>query len=477
MRADLRVLSDAERATVHERALHVLATVGMRVDTALGRRLLAAAGAEVDEASRRVLFPPRLVEEALRLAPKDFALGARRPAWHAAMNRGEATLVMSGEAIHVVDGESGALRPSTHDDWLQATRLIDALDEIGVYWATVEGTLPSATPLAGWVDYNVQLQGAFSKHVQDSWLEPSWSPWVLEVLDIVFGRDEVRRRHPYSFLLTPVSPLVIDRPCTESWLALRGWDIPVAVLPMPMMGSTSPASLIATTLLATCETLGTLCLVQAAEPGTPFIAAALPVAMHPRNGRYASNTFHPMLSAACTEMARFYGLPVMGSGSGTDALGGAQAAYEKAVGSLIGMLARPDLLVGPGSLGGALVFDPRQVLVDVEMFRMSRHASGGIGVDDGRFLDDVLARVGPGGSFLAERSTRAATRDGEWYLPALGWHDGVAAWQEAGRPALEDECRERVAALLASHESLPLPDDATRELAALRRRALEEDGM
>jgi trimethylamine--corrinoid protein Co-methyltransferase len=477
VRADLRVLSDAERAEVHERTLRVLVSVGMRVDTELGRRLLAAAGAEVDDESRRVRFPPVLVEESLRRAPKDFALGARRPEWRATMNSGEATLVMSGEATHVVDGESGALRPGTHDDWLQATRLIDAIDEIGVYWATVEGTPPGTPPLAGWVDYNVELQGAFSKHVQDSWLEPAWSPWVLEVLDVVFGRDEVRRRHPYSFLLTPVSPLVIDRPCTESWLALRGWDIPVAVLPMPMMGTTSPASLIATTLLANCETLGTLCLVQAAEPGTPFIAAALPVAMHPRSGRYASNTFHPMLSAACTEMARFYGLPVMGSGSGTDALGGAQAAYEKALGSLVGSLARPDLLVGPGSLGGALVFDPRQVLIDVEMFRMSRHASRGVAVDDGLWLDDVLGRVGPGGSFLGERSTRTATRDGEWYLPQLGWHDGIEAWQAAGRPTLEDECRERVAALLAAHEPLPLPDDVTHELEALRRRALEEDGM
>ena len=306
MRALLQVLSDDERAQIHERSLEVLARVGMRVDTAIGRRALADAGAEVDEATRLVRFPQGLVDEALRLAPKRFALGARRPGWSVAMNAGESTLVMSGEATHVIDRDSGEHRPATRADWLEATRLIDAVDEIGVYWATVEGGGTGAGAAADWVRYNVDLQRTFSKHVQDSWLDPRWSPWVLEVLDIVFGgRDEVRRCHPYSFLITPVSPLVIEEACTDSWLALRGWGIPVAVLPMPMMGTTAPGSLLATTLLANVETLGMLCLAQAAEPGTPFICAALPVGMDPRSGRYTSNTFHPVLSAGpCPPGAR-----------------------------------------------------------------------------------------------------------------------------------------------------------------------------
>ena len=342
----------------------------------------------------------------------------------------------------------------------------------------IEGGGMTGGGATGWVDYTVDVQRTFSKHIQDSWLDPAWSPWVLEVLGIVFGsRDEVRRHHPYSFLITPVSPLVVEAACTDSWLALRGWGIPVAVLPMPMMGTTSPASLLATTLLANCETLGVLCLVQAAEPGTPFISAPLPVAMDPRNGRYTSNTFHPVLSAACTEMARFYGLPVMGSGSGTDAfVGGAQAAYEKVLSSLIGTLAWPDLLVGPGSLGGAMVFGLEQVLIDVEIFRMSRYAGRGIPVSDELWLDDVLARVGPGGHFISEKSTRVNTHGGEWYLPELGWHDTYAAWLAAGRPSLEDQCRQRVEALLGAREPLPLGDDAERELGKLRRRALNVDG-
>ena len=477
MRALLEVLSVDERSQIHERSLDMLATVGMRVDTMEGRRVLADAGAEVDEATRAVRFPPALVDEALRLAPKDFALGARRPGWSVTMNAGEAALVMSGEATCVIDRETGLERPSTHADWLQATRLIDAIDEIAVYWATVEGGPLSGGSMADWVAYNIELQRTFSKHVQDSWLDPSSSPWLLEVLDIVFGgRDEVRRRHPYSFLITPVSPLVIDEACTDSWLALRGWGIPVAVLPMPMMGTTSPGSLLATVLLANVETLGVLCLAQAAEPGTPFISAPLPVAMDPHSGRYTSNTYHPVLSAACTEMARFYGLPVMGAGNGTDAfVPGAQAGYEKTMSSLVGALAGPDLLVGPGSLGGAMVFSLEQTLIDVEIFRMCEFGCRGIPVSDDLWLDDELARVGPGGHFMSERSTRANIRGGEWFLPRLGVRDSYDGWAAAGRPSLFDEARVRADELLAGRRELPLGEDVERELAGLLQRAVEVD--
>src|SRR5271157_4531224 len=72
VRTKLQVLSADEQAQIHERTLKVLATVGMRVDTEEGRRLLAAAGAEVGEATRTVRFPPALVEESLRSAPKYF---------------------------------------------------------------------------------------------------------------------------------------------------------------------------------------------------------------------------------------------------------------------------------------------------------------------------------------------------------------------------------------------------------------------
>ena len=284
----------------------------------------------------------------------------------------------------------------------------------------------------------------------------------------------MRRRHPYSFLITPVSPLIIEQGSADSWLALRGWDIPVLVLPMPMMGSTAPGSLLATTLLANCETIGTLCLVQAAEPGTPFIYAPIALTMDPRSGRYAGTTAHSAIGAGGVEMARYYGLPVMGSGSGTDAfLPGQQAGYEKAFSSLFGQLSWPDLMVGPGCLAGATILSHAQLLIDVEVFRMCRKAHEGIDTSDDCWLVDVLERRGPGGHFISERSTRVNARSGEFYLPGLGVHGPLEAWEAAGRRSVVDEAGARAAEMLATHEPLPLGDDVERELLKLRRRAAD----
>jgi len=75
--------------------------------------------------------------------------------------------------------------------------------------------------------------------------------------------------------------------------------------------------------------------------------------MDPRSGRYAGGTAHAAIGVAGTEMARHYGLPVMGSGGGTDAfVPGAQAATKKAFDSLLGTLAWPDSWWGQAAWRG-----------------------------------------------------------------------------------------------------------------------------
>ena len=92
----LQVLSEDEKAQVHERTLKILAETGVRVETAKGRQYLKDAGADVDENTKIVRFPRTLVEESLRLAPKKFSLGARRPGWDLTMNNGDCALMPDG---------------------------------------------------------------------------------------------------------------------------------------------------------------------------------------------------------------------------------------------------------------------------------------------------------------------------------------------------------------------------------------------
>jgi trimethylamine--corrinoid protein Co-methyltransferase len=331
--------------------------------------------------------------------------------------------------------------------------------------------------LADSVAYWRTIFSNFSKHVQDAISIPEHAPWLLEVLQVVFGdRQTIRREHPYSFLICPLSPLVLEGPYTDAYLALAGWDIPVAVMPMPLMGATAPGSLISTTVLGNCEVLAMLCLIQAAAPGTPFIYAPALSVMNPRSGGYSPGAVeNGLLGAAAVEMARYYGLPAEGSGGGSECfVPGIQAGYERAMNALLPLLSWPDILVGPGLLGGSMILSLEQLLVDVEIFRMGKRAHEGFATGADRWLTDVVERVGPAGHFLDEMSTVDAVRGGEWYISEFGVHGTFEDWEAAGRPTLLAEAREKVDQILATHEPLPLDEDVERELVRIEERARAE---
>jgi trimethylamine--corrinoid protein Co-methyltransferase len=473
MEARVQVLSEDEKAQVHERTLKVLRTSGVRCDTEEGRRILAAAGADVDEATRRVRFPADLVDSLLAQAPRSFTVHGRRPGWSFPLGAGEFTLLADGGATSVVDAATGERRPTTFDDWRAATRLLDAIDDVGFYWCPIDYSTDFEQP-GGFVRYFTDVFGTFGKHVQDSFGTPELAPWLKELLDIVFGgREQVREQRPLSFLITPASPLTIEHDFTQTWLELRDYGLPVAVMPMPLQGATAPGSRLGTLLAANVETIGTLCLVQAAAPGTPVIYSPVVATMDPRTGLYAAGAIeHAVLCVAGTEMARWYGLPAESSGLCTQTYQpDLQTAWEKADSATLVTLAGPDVLVGPGLLGGATVLCLEQIVLDVEVIRRARQGATGVPVRDDLWLDDVLDQVGPCGTFIGERSTRTGVRAGEWRLSDFGVQGSWDAWRAAGSPSTLAAARERVDAVLAGQVSLPYSDDQAAALAALQRRA------
>jgi trimethylamine--corrinoid protein Co-methyltransferase len=474
----LKVLSEDEKAQIHERTLKILSETGVRVNTEKGRKYLKHAGADVDENTKIIRFPRSMVEESLRLAPKDFTLGARRPGWDLRMNSGDCALIPDGEGISVIDRKTGEHRPSTFKDCVEATLLLDALDEVGVYWDVAERSdQDESIPEA--VRYWRQIFSNFSKHVQDSSPSAEYSPWLLEILQAVFGdKEAIRKTHPFSFLVCPQSPLIIEAQHTDAYLELIGWDIPIAVMPMPLMGGTGPGSMISMAILCNCEVLAMLCLTQAADPGTPFIYAPALAAMNPRTGSYSAGAIEGgILSAAGIEMGKYYGLPVEGSGGGTDAfVPGIQTSYERSMNFLLPVLSWPDLIVGAGLMGGSMILSLEQLVIDAEVFRMAKQAHRGISTCDEMWLDDVIQRVGPGGNYLGEKSTAGSMRSGEWLIPKLGVHRTQKAWEDTGKKDILEEAREKVEHLLATHKPLPLGDDVERELDRIDKRAQQSVG-
>lgn len=478
METHLRVLSDEDRDQVHEKTVKILEETGVRVESDLGRDYLKKAGAIVDENTRVVRIPRKLLEDSLQAAPIKFSLGARRPGWDLGMNEGECSLMIDGQGISVIDHRTREKRPSLSSDWLDATRITDFLDEIGVYWGMVERS-DSEDSLPETVRHWSNIFRNFSKHVQNGSSTVSESKWLLEILQTVFGdRETIRRTKPYSFLVCPQSPLIIEGEHTDAYLATKGYQIPIAVMPMPLMGGTGPGNMISMTILGNCEVLAMLCLVQAADPGTPFIWAPTLAVMNPRTGMYSAGAIeNALLNSATTEMGRYYGLPVEGTGGGTDTFKpGIQASYERGMSALIAMLSWPDLMIGCGLLGGSMILSLEQLLIDVEIFRMSKQAHRGIPAHEEAWLDEIIQKVGPGGNFLGEKSTIKNMRSGEWLIPRMGVHEPEKTWERSSKKDILDEAREKIDHILKTHQPLPLADEIQDELNRICKKAQEEAG-
>ena len=78
-------------------------------------------------------------------------------------------------------------------------------------------------------------------------------------------------------------------------------------------------------------------------------------------------------------------------------------------------------------------------------------------------LTEDIIKVGPGGNFLARKSTRNLARSGETYLTSLLDRHTLEQWLEIGKPGMYSRARQKVGEILAGPLEDPLPEVAREE--------------
>ena len=98
------------------------------------------------------------------------------------------------------------------------------------------------------------------------------------------------------------------------------------------------------------------------------------------------------------------------------------------------------------------------------------------GVDSGpeKTLTDDIIKVGPGGNFLAQKSTRNLARSGETYLTGLLDRHTLDQWLELGKPDMYSNARQKVEEVLSAPVEDPLPDEVFGKLDEILERANQE---
>jgi trimethylamine--corrinoid protein Co-methyltransferase len=458
-------LSEEEKTRVHQEALRILAEVGVRFHGQRALPLLEKNGARVDRETRIARLPEELVNEALKAAPKSFVLGARNPAHNYQLPSPVPHYAIDGTSAFVMDFETGERRYGTARDIEDSLRIFQLMDMGVMAWAP---TTASDAPAHSRVLHEfVSIMKHCSKHGQHEVHNPKQVPYLVEALTAVAGSESaVRSRRDYSLIYCPVAPLVHDGEMLDAYIELGDWDLPVMVMPMPVNGTTGPASLFSNIALAAAEALSAIATFELAHPGRPIIFSSATGSVDFRTGAYLAGTPEMGLqSAALVSMGRYYGLPSGSAGCSSDAKEpGPQAILDKLITTVAPVCAGSDIIVGLGEIEADQLLVLEQLIVDNEIAHLCQRLRDGVDSVDSKDLYEDVLRVGPGGHFLGSVNTRNAARSSEFYMSPLLDRSPYEAWLRLGKPGLYSKGRERVQEILGGPRVDALPEVVTIKL-------------
>jgi trimethylamine--corrinoid protein Co-methyltransferase len=267
-----------------------------------------------------------------------------------------------------------------------------------------------------------------------------------------------------------------DGEMLDAYLELGQLDMPVMIMPMPVCGTTGPASLFSNICQANAEALSAIVIFQMAHPGRPVIYSNATGTMDFRNGAYLGGSPEMgLMAASLTQMGRFYELPSCSAGCTSDAKQpGPEAVIEKLMTTIPPVCAGADIIVGLGEIESDQVLVLEQLIVDNELAHFCERISTGVDSGEAKDLYLDIVQVGPGGNFLKSKNTRLASRSTEFFYPSLTDRHPYEAWIGNGKPTIYTKAREKVEEILAAPMVDPLTDQVSKELEEILRAAEKE---
>lgn len=465
MKFSAQVLSRDEQERIHEASLQILSGVGVKFLGEKALPLLKKHGASVDDDTKTARLPREMVLETLGMAPRSFVLGARNPVHNYPLPSPVTRYCIDGTASFTTDFVTGERRYGTKKDIENGLRVFQQMDMGVMAWAPVCASEAPAHSRA-LHEFFAMVQYS-SKHGQHEVHFANQVPYLIAGLNAVMGGEaEVRARHACSLIYCPVAPLMHDGEMLDAYLALGEADLPVMIMPMPVCGTTGPASLFSNLCQANAEALSAIVVFQLAHPGRPLIYSNATGTMDFRNGAYLGGSPEMgLMAAALTQMGRFYDLPSTSAGCTSDAKQpGPEAVLEKIMTTIPPLSAGADIIIGLGEIESDQNLVLEQLVVDNELAHFCERMTSGIDSGAAKDLLEDILQVGPGGNFLKSKNTRQLARTDEFFYPGLIDHHPYENWVSLGKPTMYTKAREKVEEILSGPLVDPLPEGVSREL-------------
>lgn len=468
------VLTPEQLASIRAATLQILEEVGVRFPSDRALRIFAEHGAKVDRQRQVVRLPAGMVEEALSHAPRSYVLSGRSAGTELILDGTHSYFATDGCGTQTMDFETGEQRDSRKDDVAKMARVADGLSSIAFYWPMVSAQeYGRLAPLH-------ELDASFGntiKHVQtETVMGDKPARYAVRMAEAIAGsREKLRATPPLSALICTIAPLSQDQEGIEAAMVYAEAGIPVGFMAMPTMGSTAPAAPGGALVIGNAEAVSAMVLMQLVAPGAPVFQALLVSGMDPHTADYLVSLPQKYLcNVAAVQMAHDWGVPSLAGTFGLDAAEPAtwQLGRDSVYTALLCALAGTDITIGLGMLKASTLLVPEQIIFDDEIYHTHRVLAEGLDVGGEGLALDVIAEVGPGGHFLAQKHTRRHLR--EVWIPQLT--QPRPAIDGTPPPDIRRRARARLDRILAEHKPEPLDDAVQGELQAILDAAERELG-
>jgi trimethylamine--corrinoid protein Co-methyltransferase len=459
------LLTDEQVERTHQASLEVLENVGLLVRNNKAREIFIKHGCKVD--GERVRYPREVVEQFRSLMPPTFTFRGRDPKFDRTIPKDGPVIVTGSSAPNIIDPVTGQERRSRSDDIARIAHLINELPGYDVL--SVSTLAEDAPPGQFTLSRLYPALKNCLKPVRSTATDIEDARSILQLASLIAGSEKAYREHPFitHHFCPVVSPLTMDYASTEMLIYFTENKWPVYPSIVPNAGLTSPMSMAGTLAQGNAEFLAAAILMQMVQPRTELIYATLPTVADMRTGAYASGGVEcGMLHMAFAQMAHFYNVPCGGYIGLTNAkINDAQSGYETGVSTLAGVLAGADMLNMGGLLDALKVFDFAKAVIDNEIALMLKRVKRGFEFNEENLALDVIAEIGPGGSFMVHKHTMKRMKTTALF-PILADRDSRDKWESKGAFDTQARAMQQVREILQRNNTAVFPPEVDAHIRA-----------
>jgi trimethylamine--corrinoid protein Co-methyltransferase len=478
MRPTLRLLDDALVERIVSEARSLLASLGVEIHNDAVLSLLAEHDVRLDRSAKRAFLHDAVIDNALKSAPRAVPLFDVLGRQTHDLTGSNVYFTPGSAAIHVLDNETGEIRPPATADYVRYVKVVSGLGHIA---SQSTAFIPADVPERISDSYRLFLSllygekpvvtGAFTAEAFD----------VMRDLQLVVrGSGEALRAQPLTiFSCCPTAPLKWSDVTSQNVVDCARAGIPVEFVSMPLSGFVAPVTLVGSVIQHAAETLSGVVISQLARPGAPILWGGSPAVFDIRYETTPMGAVETMmLNCANNEVGKRLGLPTQGYTALSDAKQlDAQAGLETAMGATLAALSGINNVSGPGMLDFENCQSLEKLVVDNEVCGMTARLAAGIEPRDdfpaGPLFTELLREKH---LLIAKHTRRHLRKEISFPGPAID-RANRARWLEEGGRTLRQRAAGEVARLVDEWRPSGLPEDAKRALIQRMEAEARRSGM